>query len=179
MKRPEQRANPERNPSAFTIQARAFPSMATTVKDKAAKKAASKNGFSLISDSKLRQIYSAMLTSRVMEERSAPNSGRKKPTAAGLEAMEIGAAINLQPGDYLSLVRKSHLEVVLKRNSKKVIANTPSVKRQLDTILSVARHLKSTGKLNIVVAFFDGKAASDKAWPMALSNAVTESLPIL
>jgi len=153
--------------------------MAPTVKDKAATKAASKNGFSLISDSKLRQIYSAMLTSRVMEERYAPNSGRKKPTTAGLEAMEIGAAINLRPGDHLSLVRKSRLDVVLKRNSKMVIANTPSVQRQLDTILTVARHLKSTGKPNIVVAFFDGKSATGKAWSTALSNAVTESLPIL
>ena len=93
--------------------------------------------------------------------------------------MEIGAAINLQPGDHLSLVRKSRLDVVLKRNSKKVIANTPSIKRQLDTVLSVARQLKSSGKLNIVVAFFDGKAAAGKAWSTALSNAVAESLPIL
>ena len=133
--------------------------MATTVKDKAAITAASKNGFSLISDSKLKRIYSAMLTSRHMEERSAPNSGRKKPAVAGMEAMEIGAAIDLQPGDHLSLARNSRLDVVLKRNSKRVIVHSSAVKGQLDTILSVARDLKASGKLNIVVAFFEHKAA--------------------
>jgi TPP-dependent pyruvate/acetoin dehydrogenase alpha subunit len=151
--------------------------MATTAKEKAANTAASKNGFSLISDSKLRQIYSAMLTSRAMEERSAPAPARKKPAA--LEAMEIGAAINLQPGDHLSLGRNSSLDVVLKKNSKRVIANVSPVKHQLDAILGVARQLKSSGKPNIVVAFFDSKSASGKAWAKALSESVMESLPIL
>ncbi len=153
--------------------------MATTVKDKAAITAASKNGFSLISDSKLRRIYSAMLTSRHMEERSAPNSGRKKPAVAGMEAMEIGAAIDLQPGDHLSLARNSRLDVVLKRNSKRVIVHSSAVKGQLDTILNVARDLKASGKLNIVVAFFEHKAASNNAWSKALSASVLEGLPIL
>jgi TPP-dependent pyruvate/acetoin dehydrogenase alpha subunit len=153
--------------------------MATTVKNKAAIAAASKNGFSLISDSKLKRIYSAMLTSRAMEERSAPNSGRKKPTAAAMEAMEIGAAIDLQTGDRLSLARNSRLDVVLKKHSKRVIVPSPSVRQQLETILGVARDLKSSGKQNIVVAFFDSKGTNNAAWSKALSASMLEALPIL
>jgi TPP-dependent pyruvate/acetoin dehydrogenase alpha subunit len=152
--------------------------MATKVKDKAAVTAASKNGFSLISDSKLKRIYSAMLTKRAMEERSAPISGRKK-SSAGLEAMEIGAAINLLPGDHLSPARSSLLDAVLKINTKRVIVHSTPVKQQLQTILDTARDLKSRGKLNIVLAFFDGKATTNKAWSKALSASVVEALPIL
>jgi TPP-dependent pyruvate/acetoin dehydrogenase alpha subunit len=79
--------------------------MATKVKDQAAPAAAHKNGSApLISDEKLKQLYTTMLKCRMIEERARVLFKQSKFTgnyyaAVGQEACTVGAAIDLRPED--------------------------------------------------------------------------------
>ncbi len=89
--------------------------MATNVKEPVAAPAAgSKNGGSLISDDKLRQLYTTMLQCRLMEEKAfgLTKMGRFKGnyySAVGQEAAAVGAAIDLRPED---AVAPSHRDFI-------------------------------------------------------------------
>ena len=89
--------------------------MATKVKESAAvATTSSKNGGSLISDDKLKQLYATMLKCRLMEEKAL---GLKKMArfkgnyyaAVGQEAAVVGAAIDLRPED---AVAPSHRDFI-------------------------------------------------------------------
>lgn len=89
--------------------------MATKVKEPVAAPAAgSKNGSSLISDDKLKQLYTTMLKCRLMEEKALAltKMARFKGnyySAVGQEAAAVGAAIDLRPED---AVAPSHRDFI-------------------------------------------------------------------
>lgn len=71
------------------------------------KPAASRNGSALISDARLRELYTTMLKCRMLEERVRQLPARLRKAAAfgsiaGDEAFAVAAAIDLQPGDCVS-----------------------------------------------------------------------------
>ena len=86
--------------------------MATKVKEKAAT-AAAQNGFSLISNEKLKQMYTTMLKCRALEEhiRLILKQGKfpgNHHSTLGQEATRVGVAIDLGPGD---TIVSSHWDV--------------------------------------------------------------------
>src|SRR6202011_4399884 len=81
--------------------------MATKVREQAAEAAPSKNGSSLVSDEKLKQLYSTMVKCRVLEERIRilKKQARFKGNyyaAVGQEATEVGTTIDLRDEDTIA-----------------------------------------------------------------------------
>ena len=89
--------------------------MATKVKEQAAAApAAQKNGSALISDDKLKQLYTTMLKCRTLEERARVLFKQSKFTgnyyaAVGQEATAVGVAVDLRPED---CVAPSHRDFI-------------------------------------------------------------------
>lgn len=88
--------------------------MATKVKEQAAQAAASQNGSSLISEDKLKQLYTTMLKCRTLEERARLLFKQSKFTgnyyaAVGQEAAAVGVAVDLRPED---TVAPSHRDFI-------------------------------------------------------------------
>jgi TPP-dependent pyruvate/acetoin dehydrogenase alpha subunit len=94
-------------------------STTTKVKEKSAPAPASKNGFSLISNDKLRLLYSTMLKCRALEERISllAKQDRFKGDylpAMGREASEVGVAVDLRAGDAIAPPRRDLIASLIK-----------------------------------------------------------------
>lgn len=93
--------------------------MATKVKEQAAPAAAQKNGASIISDEKLKQLYTTMLRCRTLEERARVLFKQSKFTgnyyaAVGQEATEVGVAIDLRPEDTVAPSHRDFISNLIK-----------------------------------------------------------------
>jgi TPP-dependent pyruvate/acetoin dehydrogenase alpha subunit len=80
---------------------------------KTPQKSTTENIFSLISNSKLQQMYSTMLQYRILESHARKLVGGK--SMRGKEATLVGAAIDLLPGDALAIVNNTGIAGFLKK----------------------------------------------------------------
>jgi pyruvate dehydrogenase E1 component alpha subunit len=161
------------------------------------KKSAKKSGTtpSLISDSKLQQLYAMMLKCRILDSHIQSLEG--KSFWKGKEAAAVGAAIDLQPEDTLivfsgtavgNLLRGTSLRSIFRQAHKrssndakrksKAATNTGSlVQSALATGIAYARSAGTTG--TVTVAFLSESPEASEAGRNALLLAGARKLPII
>jgi pyruvate dehydrogenase E1 component alpha subunit len=162
------------------------------------------NGFSLISNDKLLQLYSTMLRCRMLEERIrvlAKQNGLTKPFAAkSQEAAVAGVGIDLLPGDTLAPSPRGFIPCFVKGlpvsrifsalsagpararspyATLKLIPPSLNLRVQLDRAIAAARSNKASKNKKIVVAFCGCSSASPDLLHQAMSRAGKLLLPIL
>jgi TPP-dependent pyruvate/acetoin dehydrogenase alpha subunit len=156
---------------------------------------AGNNGFSLISNEKLLQLYSSLVKCRMIEERvrllsecrGLVGSGN---AFAGREAGAVGVAIDLlpedvvvsSPGDFIvNLIRGDSLSRVvhsfLASSADPAPANCFS--NLIKTAMSAALAAKTGKKGRIAVVFGNEESSSSAIWRKALKNAGTDCLPMI
>jgi TPP-dependent pyruvate/acetoin dehydrogenase alpha subunit len=170
--------------------------MPTKVKKRAAAAVAGKNGYSLISDDKFKQIYAAMLKHRLIEQRLdlAHANGSRPDLTAGA----VGVVLHLQTQDTVVLTRR-HLatnsvkgvpaQALLKHaqtdealHHAAVHAHTLGAAHTgepmgLATGLALANKVQQNGR--IAVVFVEGGPKELEACIEALELASAHALPIL
>lgn len=184
--------------------------MTTRTKQKspaaAAKATAGNNGFSLISNQKLLQLYTAMVRCRMIEERARAVFKQSKSTgnygaAVGQEAAAVGVAIDLGPDDAISPAHRDFIVDFIKgvpldstfcRLFARAASPAPSGYAPLNVIppssnlaarldiaagVALANKMQNNGK--IAVAFSGDGSASLESWREALHFAGVHQLPIL
>ncbi|MGD0938375.1 MAG: thiamine pyrophosphate-dependent enzyme [Terracidiphilus sp.] len=169
-----------------------------TTRTKEAKAAATaalagNNGFSLISNEKLIQLYASLVRCRMITERVRTLSKQHKfdgrnGGATGWEAAMVGVVINLQPEDSVAPSRSSSLANLIKdlRLDRRVISSllfggatheVPDDELAAAIELAQSNQRKQNGK--IVAVFRDRDEASGKCWNEALGLADADRLPML
>jgi pyruvate dehydrogenase E1 component alpha subunit len=158
------------------------------------------NGFSLISNEKLLELYFAMVKGRMLGERARVHSGKlpeNGSAAKGREAAAVGVLLDLgredflapAPGDLLAAYLKgAPLDRIFARpggldslgddslNVLPACAN-PATRLAIAAGVALAGKLKSSNQLT--VAFCDAAAATTKLCQQAWHFAGAHSLPIL
>ncbi|HVJ09852.1 MAG TPA: thiamine pyrophosphate-dependent enzyme [Acidisarcina sp.] len=161
---------------------------------------AAKNGFSLISDNKLRQIYTAMLQCRVMEEQAAqllPRSARNGNSTVGHEATVVGVAVDLLPTDTIapanldrstSLIQGIPPAAILApfvgpaasgNGSQNGRTRPATIAAQMKAATHAALESKRLHRSDIVVVFSGKGPAAIKAWDRTLDFAGRHHLPMV
>lgn len=153
--------------------------MTTRTKEKSAiaKAALAGNqGFSLISNEKLLQLYALMLKCRMIEGKSG--------TLSNCEAAVAGVSIDLESKDSVASSSGNLVASLIKGlRLHRVISCLPARGRAFDGRLAAATTLarehkkKKNGK--VVVVFREGEATAMDSWNQALSVADAEQLPML
>jgi TPP-dependent pyruvate/acetoin dehydrogenase alpha subunit len=143
--------------------------------------AAGGNGFSLISDEKLLALYAHMLKCRMLEERA--RSLVKSGDSVGQEAVTVGAAIDLLPGDTACSAHVGSMVKLLKGVALDKLfrdlfadAGSPDEVRQA-TDAALANKREKNGK--IAVVFSGCGPALPESWHEAVNFACIEKLPVL
>lgn len=178
--------------------------MPTKVRARSAAAAvAGKNGHSLISDEKFRQLYATMLKYRLLEERlgfgSADNSEGAQTNIAGT----VGVALDLEPEDTVVLTPRNVLTNFVKGVPLRAMLNhqhangtvygsafsyspfgvltpaSPAVSAQLGFATGAALANKLARNQKIAVAFVEGDVAALAGCRAALELASAQKLPIL
>jgi pyruvate dehydrogenase E1 component alpha subunit len=163
--------------------------------------AGARNGFSLISPAKLRQLHATMLQCRAIEEhaKTLPRTKRaRKPLVS--EAIAAGIAIDLRAGDWIAPHRDdrivsfvkglplsalfstrssgTHGDVAVRETTAlNIIPPAPSIAAQFNIAIGIALANKAKNNGNIVVAFTVG--ASNSLHHDALDFAAAHALPML
>ncbi|MGA2887074.1 MAG: thiamine pyrophosphate-dependent enzyme [Terracidiphilus sp.] len=149
------------------------------------------NGFSLISNEKLLQLYTAMVQYRMIAERARNLSQRsafagKGEFAVGHEAAQVGVTIDLLPEDTIAPSHQGFMAGFIKGepldnifSSLPVCAADPDLTMQLDIAIEAALANKTKKNGKIAVVFLDDRTASPGSWHKALKIADTHQLPIL
>lgn len=162
------------------------------------------NGFSLISNDKLLQLYSTMLRCRMLEERIRVLAKRNGPigrfAAGSQEAAAVGIGIDLLPGDTLAPSPRGLIPCFVKglpvsrifsalsdRPTRarslyaplKIIPSSLSLRAQLDSAIAAAKANKASKNKKIVVAFCGNSSASPDLLHQAMHRAGKLRLPIL
>ena len=164
--------------------------------------AAVSTGGSLISHTKLKQLYATMLQCRLLTERasklrSRPRSAALYADAIGQEALATGFAVDLRPEDTIALAPRNSVaslargvplsdivaQIYQRRSALEQAPNTvmpsPTLDAQLSLASGVAITNKKKKKSNVVV-FFGAKATTAlDCWHRALALAAKRSLPII
>ena len=132
--------------------------MTTATKEQNAAALAGNHGFSLISNEKLLQLYTAMVKRRRLAELEQARlpQGKQINAAIGQEAAAVGVLLDLLPED--------------------TVAAEPVRAAQLKLVLRAAQASKSAKNGKIAVAFSNGDSGP---WRKALTQADLEQLPIL
>jgi len=158
-------------------------------------------GFSLISNAKLIEIYSAMLKCRMIEERAGLlcKQGRlpaNLKASIGQEASAAAFVIDLLPGDTLcptandispAFVKGLSLEEMFRAivegslgsRDRKILPPSPSITVRLKSVSQEARTIKTANQGAVMVAFFANEIEFDDAWRETVSEAGNERLPII
>ena len=177
--------------------------MPSNLKEKS-RHAASKNGGSLISNQKLRLLYSTMLKCRLFDERVGQLFGQKKfvgsyASSIGQEASAVGAAIDLRRMDAVTVSRQDSIAQLVKGAPLDVIfsqlyaryskpasgakKNTPesgsTMAAQLNMVAGLALSNKMQKNESVVVAFVQEGAPSLEESHEPLNFAAKQQLPIL
>lgn len=153
--------------------------------------AAGDDGFSLISNDKLLQLYAAMLKCRLLDERLRAQANGTTPkggtvAAAGHEATTVGAAFDLLPEDtFISahcdllpcLLQGVPLETLLATASERSADRPQSDSLRLATHAASAHKRSKTGR--VAVAILPSAAASVNRPQQALSFASLQNLPLV
>jgi TPP-dependent pyruvate/acetoin dehydrogenase alpha subunit len=158
--------------------------MTTTTIEQAAAQLAGHQGFSIISDEKLRQLYLSMVKGRLLAERLRSFGGQDgRDAGAGHEAAAVGVLAGLLPEDAVGTA-PGNLIVRFLRNEiqgkplEELLAHDaePDFAGQLKLTLRAAQASKAAGKGKIAVVFSDGDSGfSEKA----LKRANAKRLPVL
>ncbi len=154
---------------------------------------AGNNGFSLISNEKLLQLYTSMLKCCRIAERvktilpQRRNLARKYHLATGREAAWVGASIDLLPDDTLApsqgcpladFIRGHRLDrTISSLLGSGVVRKTSGDPLKEASDAARENKIKKNGK--IVVLFRDVEAASIELWNQALGLADADQLPLL
>ena len=177
--------------------------MPSNLKEKS-RHAASKNGGSLISNQKLRLLYSTMLKCRLFDERVGQLFGQKKlvgsyASSIGQEASAVGAAIDLRRMDAVTVSREDSIAQLVKGAPLDVIfsqlyaryskpasgakKNAPesgsTMAAQLNMVAGLALSNKMQKNESVVVAFVQEGAPSLEESHEPLNFAAKQQLPIL
>jgi acetoin:2,6-dichlorophenolindophenol oxidoreductase subunit alpha len=154
--------------------------------------AALSTGGSLISDAKLKQLYSTMLQCRLLTERvrrlrNQPLSSASYAAAIGQEAIATGCAIDLRPQDTItatigldpiaSLVKGVPLSDIVAQLYAPAPASTPDAGLSAATAVALAHKRKKN--TDVVVALARETETTLDGWRKALKFAAARSLPIL
>ncbi|MGA2218316.1 MAG: thiamine pyrophosphate-dependent enzyme [Terracidiphilus sp.] len=165
------------------------------------------NGFSLISNQKLLQLYATMLKCRMIDERmktgpnkaQTPRAGRGRVLTSpgdlkaswrpvlGLEAALAGVLIDLvaedtivsPPGNFMPLFIKTGSLDKLLASVSGAIASPDSAAGSLRRAVAAALDDKANGKWTITITFPGHDAAARRAWKEALALASLHTLPII
>jgi TPP-dependent pyruvate/acetoin dehydrogenase alpha subunit len=152
---------------------------------------AAQNGFSLISNDKLLQLYSTMLKCRALDERLRAHFKQEKCPGryfayTGQEAAAVGAALDLLPEDTFISPRGDPMPSFLKGAPlEKLFANLryPSTPPTRFVTLNLATEAAKTNKRNkterIAVAIFPSEPTSPVPWHKALRFAALHRLPMV
>jgi TPP-dependent pyruvate/acetoin dehydrogenase alpha subunit len=149
------------------------------------------NGFSLISDERLLQLYAAMLKCRAIHERLRMLIKENKLAVSlasswGREAAVVGLTIDLlpedtvspQPGDIIPFFISGLPLGDLLRSLCRPTSAAPSVADQLKTVSKAAMHNKRSNNNKIAVAI-SNESASSGPWQEALAFAGLHDLPVI
>jgi TPP-dependent pyruvate/acetoin dehydrogenase alpha subunit len=162
------------------------------------------NGFSLISNDKLLQLYSTMLRCRMLEQRIrllSKQNGHAEPYAAeSREAAAVGIGVDLLPSDTVAPSPRGFIPSFVKglpvsrifsalsagpvrgRSSYaqlKLIPPSLSLRAQLDRAITAAKTNKASKNKKIVVAFCGSSSAAPDLLHQAMHRAGKLRLPIL
>jgi TPP-dependent pyruvate/acetoin dehydrogenase alpha subunit len=158
--------------------------------------------FSLISDDKLREMYTAMLRCRMLQERAAQLATRSRrnglrPTAIGHEAATVGVAIDLLPGDIIAAAHGDLLSGFLKGAPLSAALHPPlaassnghaplplippasTAEAQLSIATGAAFAAKIRHNGSITIAFAGNLSAPAVLWRNTLAFAAAHKLPII
>ena len=150
------------------------------------------NGFSLISNHKLIQLYSTMLQCRMLDEcirilielRKLPGVYQ---AGHGHEAATVGVAIDLASGDtvapsprgfLVSFIQSDPLETIFARLHASS-GDFRSAKARLNIAIAAAQAGKENKNNRIAVAFSEPGSKSTHAWQQAMHFAGLHRLPIV
>ncbi|MGD0802415.1 MAG: thiamine pyrophosphate-dependent enzyme [Terracidiphilus sp.] len=163
--------------------------MTTRTQEQNAAALAGHDGFSLISNEKLRQLYIAMVKCDELEQRArilSPQSELDGNDGVRLEAAVVGVMIDLVPEDTVSVPDGDFIASFLKGESLDKLlrslrssAASPKFAVQLENVIGAAQTCKSQKNGQVAVAFLSDGAASSSLWHKALKRAGAEQLPIL
>jgi TPP-dependent pyruvate/acetoin dehydrogenase alpha subunit len=153
---------------------------------------AAKNGFSLISNEKLLELYSAMLKCRMIEERVRILFKQNTFTGnydspVGQEAAAVGVAIDLLPEDNIVPLSRDFIPCFIKglpleklfARLFNVIPPPSTIAAQLNITTSVALVNKTKKNNKIAVAFSSRGSTPLSFWHEALNSAGVHTLPII
>jgi len=153
------------------------------------------NGFSLISNEKLLQLYSSLVRCSMIEKRVRLLSERRGlagngNAVTGREAGAVGVAIDLMPedvavsssGDFIvKVIRGDSLTSVFSSLFARSADPAPasSFSNRIETAMSAALAGKTEMKGRIAVVFGNEESSSSAIWHEALVNAGAACLPII
>jgi len=164
---------------------------------------AGKNGHSLISDEKFRQIYATMLRYRLLEERLCFGSADYSAGGQSNIAGAVGVALDLEPEDTVVLTPRSFvtnfvkgvpLQAMLNHRNANGTAHgsafsysavgvltpgSPNVSAQLGFATGAALANKLAKNQKVALAFVEGDTAALAACREALELAAAQKLPLL
>ena len=161
-------------------------------------------GFSLISDTMLRDLHIRMLRCRELMDRVRPLDKAKKSRIQRFpEAVVVGTTIDLKPGDWVvpwehdvlaSFVKGASLKSILASfredpvpdpsmseifTGLQIVPPALSVENQIDVAVGVALANKRSKNSNVTVALCPDPLPSRKRWRQSVNLAGELSLPIL
>jgi TPP-dependent pyruvate/acetoin dehydrogenase alpha subunit len=150
------------------------------------------NGFSLISNAKLLQIYLTMLQCSLIHDRVRilHKEGRiagKAGFLAGYEAALVGVAIDLLPEDSVCAIPSDLIPLFIKGLPLKILfarlfgpgAPSSHAADRLRGATAAAMANKTNKNNRIVVVFSSLKSTSLRAWQAALKLASLQALPMI
>jgi len=150
--------------------------------DKAPEK---KNGFSLISDEKLINLYATMVQCRMMDERLRAAGGKAAAkAAAGQEATAVGVAIDLLAEDTIHAVDEAHLFSFMRgtpvnRLTGRAKDGPRACAAGLKSAMAAALAHKASGNGRVAVVFSSREKVAPGEWHEALTAAEAGKLPVL
>jgi acetoin:2,6-dichlorophenolindophenol oxidoreductase subunit alpha len=150
-------------------------------------------GGSLISDEKLKQLYTTMLQCRLLTERARRAHNRNGSAnlyaaSVGREAIATGCAIDLRPEDTIASHESIASRVIgglvkgapLNATVAELYANhLPSCEAQLSTATGLALANKREKNTAVVVAFTGNAATALRGWHETLTLSAGHSLPMI
>jgi pyruvate dehydrogenase E1 component alpha subunit len=167
--------------------------MTSRTKEQGAAEPAGNNGFTLISNEKLLQLYTTMLKCRMIEERAralfkqggAAGNGFLSP---GQEAAVVAVAIDLLPKDVIApshrdfmlhFIEGEPLRTIFGRLLARPDRPVEGIASQLDIATKAAQSNKKKKNGKIAVAFCGDSSASLSSLPSAFDLASAQRLPLL
>ena len=150
--------------------------MTTETKEQNAAALAGHDGFSLISNEKLLQLYSTMLKCRLLAERAQPHY--LHDALIGHEAAAAGVLLNLLPEDAVAAPSNLIVNFIKGEPLNNLFDHVarPDFAAQLKLVLSAAQAGKTAKNGKIAVVFSNSDSGP---WRDALTQDSVERLPIL